>query len=139
TALLAAAYTRFFQHGEHGIASTREFARRLLTPALAYAVAAGGAVYLLAPLIPTILGAEYADTVHAARWLAVLPLLASLYAVPAQALTGAGHQHARTWIEIVAVVVNVGLNLWWIPLYSYHGAIWAMLASKSFAAMGAIS
>lgn len=138
TALLAAAYARSFQHGEHGMAPSVQFARRLLTPALGYAGAAGAAVYLFAPLIPTILGVEYAETAHAARWLAVLPVLATLYAVPGQALTGAGYQHARTWIEIVAVIVNVGLNFWWIPLYSYYGAIWAMLASKLLAATGVI-
>jgi O-antigen/teichoic acid export membrane protein len=138
TALLAAAYARFFQHGEHGLVPSLQFARRLLMPALGYAVAAGGAIYLLAPLIPTILGADYAETVTAARWLAVLPVLATLYTVPGHALTGAGHQHARTWIEIAAVIINLGLNLWWIPVYSYYGAIWAMLISKLFAATGVI-
>lgn len=138
TALLAAAYARFFQHGEHGLRGSLELARRLMVPALGYAVAGAGGIYLLAPLIPAILGADYAQTVNAARWLAILPILGTLYAIAAHALTGAGHQQARTSMEIAAVIVNVLLNLWWIPLFSYHGAIWAMLASKAFAAAGVI-
>jgi O-antigen/teichoic acid export membrane protein len=136
TALLAAAYARFFQHGARGIRGSLDLAYGLMVPALGYAIAGAAAIYLLAPLIPTILGADYKETVNAARWLAVLPIIGTLYAFAAHALSGAGHQGARTSIEIVAVVLNVLLNIWWIPLYSYHGAIWAMLASKTFVAMG---
>lgn len=133
-ALLAASYARFFQHGSHGLPASLRFARQLLAPALGYTVLAGAGIYLVAPLLPAVLGADYAEAVDAARWLAILPIPATLHALVAHALAGAGRQHICTTIEIVSAATNVLLNILWIPLYSYHGAVWAMLASRAFAA-----
>lgn len=33
------------------------------------------------------------------------------------------------WVTLISVVVNVGLNLWLIPLWGYHGSAWARLVS----------
>ncbi len=133
-ALLMATYPRFFRAGMAGIEGSTAFARRLLAPAAAYGVAAGIAIYLLAPLAPHILGADFRGSVAALRWLAPIPLLSSLYYLPADALTGANAQGLRTALQLSAAAINVVLNLLLIPAYSWRGAAWSTLATLAFLA-----
>jgi O-antigen/teichoic acid export membrane protein len=133
-ALLMASYARFFRAGMGGIEGSTAFARRLLGPAAAYGVAAGIAIYLLAPLAPHILGTDFRAAVGALRWLAPTPLLAALCYLPADALTGANAQGLRTVVQLLAAAFNVGLNLLLIPAYSWRGAAWSTLATFAFLA-----
>lgn len=71
--LLNASYARFFQHGSGGIGSSLNYAKRLLPYAGAYGLLAGAALYLVAPLLPYLLGSDYRDAAEAVRWLALLP------------------------------------------------------------------
>jgi O-antigen/teichoic acid export membrane protein len=127
--LLAATYTRFFQHGVQGVRATARFARRLLGLAAGYGLLAAGALYLLAPALTAILGDEYSQGVAAVRWLAVLPLLKAVHYFGADALTGAGYQGIRTMVQVSIAMINVLLNVWLIPLYSWRGAAIATIAS----------
>ena len=128
--LLAAAYARFFTSGQQGVQGTLDLSRRLLPYALAYAAAAGIGLYLLAPLLPWLLGAEFADSVQAIRWLAAVPLLMTLHRFAADSLTGAGWQATRTHIEFGAAALNVVLNLLIVPMYSWRGTAWVTLATE---------
>ena len=119
--LLAAAYARFFTSGQQGVRGTWDLSRKLLPHALAYALLAGAALYALAPLLPWLLGAEFAESVQAIRWLAVVPLLMTLHRFVADSLTGAGWQAVRTHIEFGAAVFNVVLNLVLVPFFSWRG------------------
>ncbi|KJH72559.1 oligosaccharide flippase family protein [Aliterella atlantica] len=130
--LLAAAYTKFFQHGASGITGTMSFAKRLLPLAALYGVGVGIALFCLAPVVPYILGSEYQDAIAALRWLAPLPLLKSLHYFAADTLTGAGFQGIRSAMQAIVAIFNVSLNLWLIPTYSWQGAAWASLASDGF-------
>jgi O-antigen/teichoic acid export membrane protein len=128
--LLAAAYARFFTSGQKGVHGTLDLSRRLLPYALAYAVAAGIGLYLLAPLLPWLVGAEFAESVSAIRWLAVVPLLMTLHRFAADSLTGAGWQARRTHIEFGAAALNVLLNLALVPVFSWHGTAWVTVATE---------
>lgn len=128
--LLAAAYARFFTSGTRGVHGTWELSRRLLPYALAYAVVAGIGLYVLAPLLPWLLGADFAESVTAVRWLAVVPLLMTLHRFAADSLTGAGWQAKRTHIEFGAAAVNVLLNLALVPTFSWHGTAWVTIATE---------
>lgn len=119
--LLAAAYARFFTSGQQGVRGTWDLSRKLLPHAVAYAVLAGVGLYLAAPLLPWLLGAEFAESVQAIRWLAVVPLLMTLHRFAADSLTGAGWQAVRTHIEFGAAVFNVVLNLLLVPFFSWRG------------------
>jgi O-antigen/teichoic acid export membrane protein len=134
--LLAAAYARFFEHGAAGMGAALGFARRLVPLAAAYAAAAGLALYLVAPLLPLVLGDEFTETVQAVRWLAVIPLLRALHCFAADALTGADRQGIRSAIQVAVAVVCVGLNLWLIPLYSWRGAAGASIACDALLVVG---
>lgn len=129
--LLAAAYTKFFQHGASGITGTMNFAKRLLPLAGLYGIGVGIALFFLAPFVPYVLGNEYQEAGQALRWLAPLPLLKALHYFAADTLTGAGFQGLRSAMQVIVAAFNVLVNLWLIPLYSWKGAAWSSLASDT--------
>ncbi len=134
--LLAAAYTKFFQRGSVGISGTIDFSKRLSPIAGIYGLIAGIGLFLLAPVIPHLLGDEYAGAVEALRWLAPLPLLKAMHYFAADTLTGAGFQGVRSAVQVIVAVFNVLINLWLIPLYSWRGAAWSSLASDGLLILG---
>ena len=129
--LVFAAYPRFFARGAAGVRAVAALARSLVPVAAAYCLAAGAALFLLAPLVPLILGRSYSGVADAIRWLAILPSLRAMHYFAADALTGAGHQELRTAAQVGVAVLNVALNLILIPAYSWVGAAWASLASDA--------
>jgi O-antigen/teichoic acid export membrane protein len=129
--VLYASYPSFFRYGQGGVAASYAFAKRLLPMAVGYSAAAMIGLFVAAPVIPLLLGAEYARTVEALRWLALLPLLKSVHYFLADSLTGAGYQGVRTFAQMGVAVFNVALNLWLIPGYSWRGAAWASIASDA--------
>ena len=130
-ALSGATYTRFFQHGAVGIRGSLGFAKRLLPLLTIYAVVSVIGYFVFAPLIPILLGAEFTEAIAALRWLAPLPAIAAFQYLAADTLTGSGHQKARSIVQVGAAILNILLNLWLIPLYSWQGAAWATLISDS--------
>lgn len=130
-ALSGATYTRFFQHGSSGIRSSLKFAKRLLPILTLYAIAIVVSFWLLAPLIPTILGEDYRDAIEALLWLSPLPAIATFQYLAADTLTGSGHQKARSVIQVGAAVINILLNIWLIPQFAWKGAAYATLISDS--------
>ena len=124
-ALLHATYSRFFRHGVEGVQGTLRFATRLLPLGMGYGALVGVGLLVLAPLLPWILGGEYASVVQALRWLAPIPFLRVVQYFAADSLTGAGYQPLRSAIQIGVGVCTVGLNLVLIPRYSWLGAAWA--------------
>jgi O-antigen/teichoic acid export membrane protein len=131
-ALFTASYTRFFQHGAAGIRSSLNFAKGLLPFILGYGIVTLVGFFFFAPLLPNILGEEYAGAVEALRWLSPVPFIAALQFLAADTLTGAGFQRSRSIVQVGAAVLNIGLNFWLIPLYSWKGAAGATLVSDSF-------
>jgi O-antigen/teichoic acid export membrane protein/peptidoglycan/xylan/chitin deacetylase (PgdA/CDA1 family) len=129
--LVFAAYPRFFARGAAGVRAAAGLARSLVPAAAIYCLGAGAALFALAPLVPVALGRSYAGVADAIRWLAILPTLRALHYFAADALTGAGHQELRTAAQVGVALLNVGLNLFLIPAYSWVGAAWASIASDS--------
>jgi O-antigen/teichoic acid export membrane protein len=129
TSLLVVTYPRFFQHGVRGIRAAVRYSRSLLSWAIGYGLLAAAVLYVMAPALSLLLGSEYHQGVVAARWLAVLPLLKAIHYFGANALTGAGYQGVRTVALVCVATMNVLLNLWLIPLYSWKGAAIATIAS----------
>jgi len=134
-ALLSAAYPSFFRIGKDGLAATVRHSRRLLVRIIPYSLFAFVALLLGAPLVPHILGRQYADVTEALRWLALLPVLKTLHYFIADSLTGAGHQGTRTLFQIGVAAFNVLINLWLIPAYGWRGAAWSSIASDGLLAL----
>ena len=133
--LLWAAYPNFFRHGKDGVAATTKYARRLLPRACFYSLLACVALFVGAPIVPHLLGSEYARTTVALRWLSPLPVLKTLHYFVADSLTGAGLQGLRTAVQVGVAVFNILLNFWLIPAYSWRGAAWSSLASDGMLAL----
>lgn len=127
--LMVASYAKFFQKGRAGISGSLKFSVQLSLIASLYGIVAGLALFSLAPIVPFILGNEYATAVEALRWLSPLPFLLALQFFAADTLTGAGFQGTRSVVQVAAALFNFLTNLWLIPLYSWRGAAWSSLAS----------
>ena len=130
-ALFGASYTRFFQHGASGIRGSLGFAKRLLPILSIYAIASLIGYWLLAPFVPIILGEEYREAIEALLWLSPLPAIATFQYLAADTLTGSGNQKARSVVQVGAAILNVLLNIWLIPQFSWKGAACATLISDS--------
>jgi O-antigen/teichoic acid export membrane protein len=133
--VLYAAYSNFFRNGKHGIAAGYAYAKTLLPRMIGYAILAFAGLYLLAPLFPVVIGKEFARTVEALRWLAILPLLKTFHYFLADSLSGAGYQGIRAAGQVFVALTNVGLNFWLIPLYSWRGAAWSSIACDGLLAV----
>jgi O-antigen/teichoic acid export membrane protein len=130
--LVSAAYPRFFKVGtDGGLVATRAYALKLISKSVLYGLAIFLGLVLAAPAIPFILGHRYDAVVPAVRWLAIIPLLRCVHSLLADALTGAGYQRERTGIQIMVAIVNVLLNLWILPRWSWRGAAWTSIASDA--------
>ncbi len=130
--LISAAYPQFFKIGaEEGLKATRAYAFRLISKSVLYGLGIFLFLVLAAPGIPYVLGHRYDAVVPAVRWLAIIPLLRCIHSFLADALTGAGFQGQRTAIQIGVAVVNVLLNLWILPHWSWRGAAWTSIASDA--------
>jgi O-antigen/teichoic acid export membrane protein len=133
--VLYAAYANFFRHGKAGLAVSYSYAKKILPKMLGYSLLIFVGLYVAAPIVPIVLGKDYARAVEALRWLALLPLFKSIHYFLADSLTGAGYQRIRTAGQIGVAVFNVALNLWLIPAYSWRGAAWSSLASDGALAL----
>ena len=129
--IFGASYTRFFKYGEFGIQGTLKFARKLLPLFVGYGVISIVGYHIFAPWIPYILGAQYQNAIAALLWLSPLPAILAFRLLAADSLTGAGYQRGRSIIQIISAILNIGLNIWLIPIYSWKGAAWATLISDT--------
>lgn len=135
SSLIWAAYPAFFRHGQNRIKGAYAYARQLLPRSLAFSSLVCIGLIIGAPVVPRILGAQYIRTVEALRWLAILPLFKTVQYFLADSLTGAGHQGLRTLLQAAVAILNVLVNLWIIPRYSWRGAAWSSIASDDLLAL----
>jgi O-antigen/teichoic acid export membrane protein len=131
SALLWSAYPSFFRAGTRGILSSLSYAKPLLLRALGYSGFVCVVLLLSSGLVPYILGAQYALTAEALRWLAILPVFKALHYFLSDTLTSAGYQGVRTALQASVAILNILANLWIIPAYSWRGAAWSSIASDA--------
>ena len=125
--LVSAAYPQFFQRGVGGMRATYPYALSLIAKASGYGILTFAGLWILAPVLPHILGSKYDAVVPALRWLALIPFLRCFHVFLADALSGAGFQRLRTGIQVIVASINIGLNLLILPRYSWRGAAWTSL------------
>ena len=128
-AIHSAAFPRFFQQGSKGLSHTLPLARRLQLRTFAVTASAALVMFFAAPLIPLLAGKAYIESVSALRGLCVIPVFRSLQWSSGDALAGSGLQRYRLGLQAGAGLFNFLLNLYLIPRYSWHGAVWSSLAT----------
>ena len=127
--IYSASLPRLFRAGANGARETWPLARKVLLASLAISLPMAAVLFLVAPLVPMMLGHSFSGSVQAIRWLAILPVLRSFQLSGGGALTGSGHQRYRTAGQLAAAAGNFGLNLYLIPRYGWLGAAWASIAT----------
>ncbi len=130
-----AASPRFFRKGVEGIHSTGAYALRLLKRTAPLGMILGIFMFLIAPVIPHVVGKGFSESVSALRWLCLLPLFRSFQWSAGDAMTASGHQKLRLGTQSTAAVFNFGTNLYLIPHYGWLGAAWASLATDGLLAV----
>jgi O-antigen/teichoic acid export membrane protein len=123
----AAATPRFFRIGAGSAAAAAAFSRKTLVRTLPYAGLAAVGMWLAAPLLPLAFGPSFHDSVIALRLLCLLPVLRALHYGWGSAITGSASQWNRTATQFGAAAVNVALDFWLIPRWSWRGAAAASL------------
>ncbi len=95
-------YPNFFRHGVNGIAATRRYALRCIPAMLGASLLSLLAIMIAAQALPVLLGRDFAGSRHAASLLALAMPLIGLQYLGADTLTGAGYQHIRAVISVIA-------------------------------------
>ncbi|MEM7066430.1 MAG: oligosaccharide flippase family protein [Cyanobacteria bacterium P01_B01_bin.77] len=131
-AVMSATYTRFLRHGESGIKNGLKFAFRLVPVAIGYGLLSAISLITIAPFVTDILGPDYADAANVLRVLAPIHLIATLQFIAADVLTGSGFHKIRSILQVSAAILNLGLNIYLIPKFSWYGAASATLISETF-------
>jgi O-antigen/teichoic acid export membrane protein len=129
-ALVSSSHPRFLAENPD---QRREHSRRAISytaPAMAYGIVCVAVMNLLAPYAPDLLGHEYEGTVSMIRWLSVLVLLRSGCLFALNALLGLRRYWLRVSAILFSTVLNVVLNLLWIPKWSWQGAAAATLVTE---------
>lgn len=121
-AFLYSSNTRFFRAGTRGAVPVWRIVRSGLPATVAYGLCAGAALFACAPLMPLVLGGRYASSAVALQWLCALPAVMAMHSILGDAMMGMGRQGLRSVLQVGTAAVNVGLNLWLIPLASWRGA-----------------
>lgn len=135
-AVSGATFPRFFQHGTQGLKGSFGFAKKLMPLAIGYGLAAALLLFVIGPFVQNALGSGYEDVVQLLAIVSLVPFITAVQVLGGDTLTGANYQSYRTGVQVFAAVLNILLNLWLIPLYSWHGAAWATMASESTKAIG---
>lgn len=122
---------RLFREGEKGVQAGAQMGKKLLPLLMAYGLAVGGGIYVGAPLIPIILGAEFSEVTDLVRWLCPLPFLYGVSSMLLGVLSCTGAQVNRIVIEGSALGLNIGLNFFFIPMLGAKGAVLSLLCSQT--------
>lgn len=129
-ALLESSAARFFREGSSGITGSGKYARNLLPIPSFYAAIGGLLLFFFADIIPLILGPEYIMSISMLKWLAFLPLLLVIRTFLGMVLITGGRFRYNSMVFATGALINVGLNLYLIPLYSWTGAALATIIAE---------
>jgi O-antigen/teichoic acid export membrane protein len=102
-------FSGFFRAGAGGIVHARKFAYENFVRILTIGSLSGIGLFLIADLLPLILGKSYSPSVDILRWMSALPLLQGIQYLLADALTGSDNQGARLFISGAAAVIYLAI------------------------------
>lgn len=135
-AVLQATYPIYFLEGKKGIGAALGFSRRISLPLIGYGCCAAIGILVFSPLVPWVLGAQYADSVKYMQMLAPLPLIQVFHYLLGEAMTGAGLQRLRALIQITVGVISIIMNIMLISAMGVTGAILTVLLGETLLFVG---
>lgn len=128
--LLRSFDAELFGAGKHGVASALAVTRRMIKPGMTIAVIVGLGFLVLAPVVPVVAGPEYEDSVDVIRLLSVLPVIRMVQYLAGNTLSAADRQPWRMTVTALAMVTNLGLNLWLLREGDWRTAIFTTFVSE---------
>ena len=106
---------------------------KLLRLSFLIAIIASIAIFLLAPfIIPLVFGKEFTPSVLILQWLLPGIILMVVFRLLSGQIAGVGKPQLTIYIFIPALIINILLNLLWIPDHGALGAAWATNVSYIF-------
>jgi O-antigen/teichoic acid export membrane protein len=94
---------------------------------------------LLSPwLLPAVWGEKFEPSVRVIQYILPGILFISIFRILSSRLAGIGKPHIAIYVFLPALIINILLNLWWIPLYGASGAVWATNASYTLGTLAYI-
>ncbi len=128
--LLRAYDADLFGAGKDGVRAALVVTRRMIKPGMAIAAAVGLSFLLLAPLLPLVAGSDYDESVDVIRLLSVLPAIRMVQYLAGNILSAADRQPWRMTVTGLAMVTNLGLNLWLLREGTWRTAIFTTFVSE---------
>ena len=136
-AIDSAILPRYFVLNGEGRSAVLRLARKAIPLAMLSGLLSALITLFAAPWLVRLVGHGFAESVIALRWLCWLPALRGVHQLAGGILTATGLQNSRTAAQFLVALLNVGLNLRWIPMYGWLGAAWSSLICDG--ALGVIS
>ncbi|MEZ8341243.1 oligosaccharide flippase family protein [Vibrio cyclitrophicus] len=121
---------KYFEYGEEGFLSNYRFSLTFVPYLLAYALICAVFIYFLAEYVVIILGDSYGGVAQALRYLALFPFIKIISTSFGDAIAGVGYQAVKSKSQIVSLIINIILNIIFIPLYSWKGAVFSLFISE---------
>lgn len=128
--LMTSGMAEMSRQGNQGLRYGWAYGSRLAKWVIGYGCIGTIGLWILAGLIPDLLGESYEETRDALRWLSSLVLWEGLHLLLAGILTGANLHRPRSGVQLGALGLNVVLNSFWIPEYGWLGAVLATLVAE---------
>lgn len=100
-----------------------------------YAIALGAGVFVVAPVLPLVLGDEFEGSVEILRWLSPLLLLRVLGTFPLNGIMGLGRTGLRTVITVVVAAVALVIYLVLVPAHGWRGAVGGSILADAILAV----
>jgi len=129
SSIYAAATPQTFREGSGGVEQARVWTRKLLRKTVPYGVVIACILFIAAGWFPYLFGPSFRGSVLALRWLCLLPLIRVFHYAWGTTITASASQWNRTATQIGAALLNVALNAFLIPRWSWQGAAAASLLS----------
>jgi O-antigen/teichoic acid export membrane protein len=129
-ALTMAAGPRLFRHGG-GQQVQPGLVAKLAAIALGYASLAAIALWLLAGVLPWLLGEAFRPAVQAARWMALFVPCYSLRLLGSNILMSSDRKRVRVAVECLGLVLLAGFGGLWLPRYGLLGAVLMICATEA--------
>jgi O-antigen/teichoic acid export membrane protein len=133
--IYTAAFPRFFQEGAKSVRHAYDLSLRLLKKTAFYGLAVAVVMFLAAGILPIVLGPSFRESPITLRWLCILPLIRCFHYAAGSTITGSSSQWYRTGSQLGAALLNICLNVFLIPRWSWRGAALASIATDGALAL----
>ncbi len=119
-----------FAAGKGGVRAALPVTKRMIKPGMSVAAAVTVGFVALAPAVPWVAGPEYEESLDVIRLLALLPMIRMVQYLAGNTLSAADRQPWRMVAAGIAMVLNLGLNLWLLREGDWRTAVYTTFVSE---------